>query len=163
MNFTPALVIRPIRNEKRDLEALARMAHELAAHDGYDSGANTEKLAKGLFDSNKTVHCHLAELKGEIAGFILFYENFSIYRGEGGVFVPGLYVMPEYRKQGLGKKLMGIAAQYVKDHNRSYISWFAEEKNETALPLYKKWGARMEPGWIYCLLSGEALEKMLPK
>ena len=44
----------------------------------------------------------LLELDGKEVGFALFFHNFSTFEGRPGLYLEDLFVLPEYRGNGMG-------------------------------------------------------------
>ena len=72
-------------------------------------------------------------LEEEIVGYIL------IRRIEENVcLLDGLYVLEEYRNQGIASKLLNEAIKRCKEFNVKYIDIKVMKKNEIAINIYKK-------------------------
>ncbi len=85
-------------------------------------------------------------------GFILFYECFSVYSGKRGIYIPGVYIIPEHRHQGYGVRLMRYGAQRALEQGCEFINGIVESNNAKANAIYKKLGAEIVPDWSYCKL-----------
>ena len=62
-----------------------------------------EELTKYLFGDRPMAEVLLLELDGKEVGFALFFHNFSTFEGRPGLYLEDLFVLPEYRGNGLGK------------------------------------------------------------
>ncbi len=54
-----------------------------------------------------------------------------------------LYVKPDYRKQGLGKKLIEAIIHKAKEENCKKIRWQVSGWNQNAIDFYKSLGAEV--------------------
>lgn len=148
-------LVRPARDNDRDLAELIGMSKALVTHEGGEASAycnSTSTIRRELFHSNANVECHIAETGGEIAGFIMFYPSFSSYNLCRAIFISGLYVKPEWRDQGIGTKLWNQATIYMQNNNIRHVSWLVSDGNSKAREFYTKMGAAMDGPWNYCVV-----------
>lgn len=95
-----------------------------------------------LADPNKTLFVALNE--SAIAGLILLVESFSqddpIYRPRHYLYVDELAVQPQYRRQGIGRRLMDSAEELAADRNIPTIELNVWQANTQALTFYERLG-----------------------
>jgi GNAT superfamily N-acetyltransferase len=93
-----------------------------------------------------------------IAGFVLFFPNFSTFLGKPGFYVEDLFVRDCYRRKGFGKMLLSaVAAQAVK-MGYGRVDWVVLDWNLNAISFYEEMGAKILQEWRICRLTGEALQ-----
>ena len=91
-----------------------------------------QKLSEVLFAKNNggaEVLC--ATDNDKILGFVLYSEtnrNFDLFDGPG-LYVHDIFVYPEFRRQGIGRKLMDQIIEESKGRNYSRIDWVQFKKN----------------------------------
>lgn len=95
-----------------------------------------EGLAEEL--SNPQAHFLVAEADGETAGYIGVQE----ICGEG--YVTNVAVLPEYRRQGIGERLVREAVRGAETRGCSFLSLEVRVGNETAIRLYERLGFRAQ-------------------
>jgi ribosomal protein S18 acetylase RimI-like enzyme len=97
-----------------------------------------------LAQANKTLQ--LALVDGSIAGLILLIELVSlddpIYRPRRFLEVDELAVLPEYRRQGIGRRLMETAEQIAAARGISTVELHVWEANDQARAFYDHLGYR---------------------
>lgn len=120
--------VRRIRPE--DVDAVVELVHALAEYERapQECHLTSEQLHGALFGEAPALFGHVAEVDGEIAGFTLWFLNFSTWRGTHGIYLEDLYVREEQRGSGLGKVLLAtLAAECVaKGYHRlewSVLNW----------------------------------------
>lgn len=80
----------------------------------------------------------VAEVDGKIVGFACVELD-----RDGGALLDNLHVLPEMTGAGLGRQLLGAAAQYVAAANpRSNLHLWVYEENVKAHGFYEKMGGR---------------------
>jgi GNAT superfamily N-acetyltransferase len=104
-------------------------------------------------------HCVLAFQDQTAAGIATWFWTYKSFRGQRGVFVEDLYVKPEFRGRGLGRKLLAHLARRARQAN-GFLGWQVLDWNESSIEFYKSLGATLSPEWITCRLQGAALERL---
>ena len=98
---------------KEDCDEILRLITELADCENMaDCVTNTsQNLKHDMFGDTPLCYSFVAAKEnGELAGHALFYPIYSIWRGVC-LYLNDLYVSPQFRGQGLGKRLMQAVAQ----------------------------------------------------
>jgi len=116
-----------------------------------------DRLRTHLFGPRPFAEVLLAEEAREVAGFALFFHNFSTFLGQPGIYLEDLFVRPEYRGQGHGKALLTAVAQLAVQRDCGRLEWAVLDWNEPALRFYRSLGAVPLDDWTLYRLSGDAL------
>ena len=95
-----------------------------------------EGLAEEL--RNPQAHFLVAEANGETAGYIGVQE----ICGEG--YVTNVAVLPEYRRQGIGARLVHAAVDGARARGCDFLSLEVRVGNDAAIRLYEKLGLRAQ-------------------
>lgn len=157
------LKLRPA--EARDAAEVLALIRELADYERLldEVDATPEGLSAALFGPAPRVFCDIAEWHGSadgapaVAGFALWFYNFSTFRGRHGIYLEDLFVRPAFRGRGIGRALLaGLAARCVRE-DLARLEWSVLDWNEPALDFYRSLGARAMKDWIPHRVTGEAL------
>jgi GNAT superfamily N-acetyltransferase len=119
--------------------------------------ATEEDLRRDGFGPQPKFRCVIADWEGRPAGFAFFFYNYSTWRGQPGVYLEDLFVLPEMRGKGIGKALLQHLAQVAVQEHCYGIRWMVLEWNEPALKFYDSLGATILGEWETMLLTGDAL------
>lgn len=136
----------------RELAAYERLSHEVVATE--------EALRANLFGEHRYAEVLIAEHDGAPAGFALFFHNFSTFLGKPGIYLEDLYVKPEFRGAGIGKKLLAHLARLAKERDCGRLEWWVLDWNEPSIGFYEKLGAVPMDDWTVYRISGTALEEL---
>jgi GNAT superfamily N-acetyltransferase len=136
----------------RELAEYERLSHEVVATE--------ESLRENLFGERRYAEVLIAEHDGAPAGFALFFHNFSTFLGRPGIYLEDLYVKPEFRGAGIGRKLLGRLARLAKERDCGRLEWWVLDWNEPSIGFYKKLGAVPMDDWTVYRVSGAALEDL---
>lgn len=123
----------------------------------HEVDATVGDLARDLFGPNPRVFAEIAEWDGEVAGFSLWFYNYSTFRGRHGIYLEDLYVRPQFRGRGIGKALIANLARRCVDEGLPRFQWQVLDWNKPSIAFYESLGAKLTPEWVGCRLEGEAI------
>ena len=158
--MTSKALIRPAKPDDSAVifalvRALADYEHLLDQVD-----ASEAMLAKALFCDHPRLFCDLVEVDGAIAGFAVWYYNFSTFRGRHGIYIEDLFVRPEARGQGYGKALLThLAARCVREE-LGRLEWSVLDWNTPSIAFYQAQGAQLMQDWTICRVTDQALWRL---
>lgn len=133
----------------RDLANYEKLEHLVVATEA--------QLRETLFGSSPYAEVIIAEEDGTPAGFALFFQNYSTFLAQPGIYLEDLFVKPEYRGRGYGKALLARLAQIARERKCGRIEWAVLDWNEPSIAFYKSLGARRMDEWHTFRLTGEEL------
>ncbi len=154
------LVIRPARPQ--DAVAIHALIGELADYEKlrHEVDATPADIERDLFGTNPRVFAEIAQWQGELAGFALWFYNYSTFRGRHGVYLEDLFVRPAFRGRGIGKALIVTLARRCAAEGLARFQWSVLDWNTPAIQFYQSLGAQLTPEWLGCRLEGDALKKL---
>lgn len=118
-----------------------------------------EKLARTLFGKKPAAEALIADWDGQPAGFALFFENYSTFLAQPGLYLEDLYVKPELRRRGIGQALLRRLARIACERGYGRFEWSALNWNTPAIQFYEHMGAKAMSEWTVFRLTGEALAR----
>ena len=118
--------------------------------------ADEATLEHSLFDE-KAAYVLLAEENGSVIGFALYFFNFSTFKGKKGLYLEDLFVYPEHRGKGHGKKLFERVKQLAKDERCGRMEWVCLNWNKPAMDFYARYGAKVLDEWQVLRLNEKDL------
>jgi GNAT superfamily N-acetyltransferase len=150
------------RAEPRDVDAVVELVHELALYERAPEECHltSEQLHTALFGESPALFGHVAEVDGQVVGTALWFLNFSTWDGVHGIYLEDLYVTPEQRGNGLGKKLLETLAQECVAQGYSRLQWSVLNWNEPSIKFYESLGAVPMDEWTVMRVAEEALQKL---
>jgi GNAT superfamily N-acetyltransferase len=157
-------VIRLARPD--DVPTILALIRELAAYEREpDAVVATEAgLHAALFDEGAALFGLIAEHPGDdgptVAGFALWFLNFSTWVGRHGIYLEDLYVRPELRGHGYGSELLIELARIADERGYGRVEWAVLDWNESAHRFYESLGAVPMQEWTIWRVSGDALPKL---
>ena len=154
------ITVRPARRSElpqilafiRELAVYERLEHEVVASEA--------DLAAGLFGARPFAEVVFACLDGAPVGFALFFHNFSTFLGKPGIYLEDLYVRPEARGRGIGRRLLAFLARTALERGCGRLDWAVLDWNTPSISFYRSLGAVAIDEWKTFRLSGGALERL---
>jgi GNAT superfamily N-acetyltransferase len=164
--------IRPARPE--DVSEIHAMIGELAAYERAPDAvvARPEDLHAALFTAaasggaGPALFGHVAEVvddpvgEGGIAGFALWFLNYSTWLGRHGLYLEDLYVREAWRGRGCGEALLATLARVCVERGLGRFEWWVLDWNTPAIDFYRARGAVAMDDWTVHRLTGEALHAL---
>jgi len=150
-------MIRPAR--AADIPAIHQMVRDLAEYERSlpEVTATEDDLRAALLGGHPSLFAHVAEEDGELAGFALWFLNYSTWLGRHGIYLEDLYVRPERRGQGHGRALLAELARICVDRGYGRLDWSVLDWNSPTRRFYESLGAVTVDEWVIYRLTGPAL------
>ena len=130
--------------EPNDVYVILKLITDLAQYEKLSDQvtATEDLLRENLFGKNRFVEIWLAEYQNKTVGYLIFYYNFSSFLAKAGLFIEDIFVLPEFRGKGIGKKLLLKVIELAKERDCGRVEWNVLNWNEPAISFYKKIGAK---------------------
>ncbi|MCI8406703.1 MAG: GNAT family N-acetyltransferase [Oscillospiraceae bacterium] len=113
-------------------------------------------LERTMFDLGQA-QAILGEENGVPVGFALYFYNYSTFKVKRGLYLEDLFVLPEYRGKGYGKKLLLYLAKLAHQQGCGRMEWCCLDWNTPSIGFYKSLGAVPMSEWTTYRLNGEQL------
>lgn len=128
--------------EKKDVSILYELLKELAIDLGksHEFKSSVQDIEKFGFSQPPSFEAIMAWHNDQPIGLILFFYEFSTWRGTPGLYVQDLFVSAQARTMGLGKKLISAAIARGQERGATYMRLALHEGNEAGLGFYKSIG-----------------------
>jgi len=154
--------IKVVAASDRDVPLILQMIRDLAEYERMsDQVVATEAgLREVLFGPRPQAEVLVAYAGERPAGFALFFHNFSTFVGRRGLYLEDLFVKPEFRGLGIGRRLLTELARIAVERNCGRFEWSVLDWNEPAIGFYEKLGAQMMKEWRIFRLTGESLKQL---
>jgi len=146
----------------KDVSTIFQLIQDLAAYEklSHQVTGNEDFLKEHLFGTHPYIEVVLAEIADRAIGFALFFSNYSTFLTKPGIYLEDLFVLPEYRRQGIGKALISHLAGLAVARDCGRLEWSVLDWNENAIAFYEKIGATVLPDWRICRVTGTSLQEL---
>lgn len=152
-----------IRTASRaDVPLILDLIRELADYERapHEAIATSDDLLRDGFSDQPKFRVVVAEWNGNVAGFALFFNNYSTWRGRPGIYLEDLFVRPEFRRRGVGRALLVHLAQVAVREGCARFEWAVLNWNTPAIDFYRSLGAEPLDEWTTLRVTGSALNRL---
>jgi GNAT superfamily N-acetyltransferase len=136
----------------RQLAVYERLEHEVQA--------TTADIAAALFGPRPYAEVVFACLDEVPVGFALFFQTFSTFVGKPGIYLEDLFVRPQARGRGIGKRLLAWLARTTLERGCARLDWAVLDWNAPSIAFYRSLGAIAQDEWTTMRVDGAALERL---
>ncbi len=151
------LEIRAARDN--ELLRVARLWSEFMAYNGkFNDSFRIRKQGKEIFSremlektSDKNNHLAVADYDGEIVGFCFSYisQKPRFFQLDKFGFIGDLFVLPEYRRMGIGRELVDDAMNFFAGQKIKQIELLVAKKNVETIKFWESLGFSHLLTWMY--------------
>jgi GNAT superfamily N-acetyltransferase len=145
-----------------DVELIVTLIRELAEFERllHEVRIAPDDLRRDLFGARPYAEAVIARVGDEAVGFALWFHNYSTFLAKPGLYLEDLFVLPEWRGQGVGRRLLSHLARIAVARGCGRMEWSVLDWNEPAMGFYRKLGATVMEDWRICRLTGDTLVQM---
>jgi GNAT superfamily N-acetyltransferase len=157
LSLVPVIQIQPAT--AGDVPLILRLITALAEYErlSHQVVASEAALRETLFGPSPAAEVVIAYVDDQPAGFALWFHNYSTFLGKRGLYLEDLFVLPEWRGHGIGRRLLSHLANIAIERGCGRMEWAVLDWNEPAIGFYRKLGAAVMQDWRICRVTGETL------
>lgn len=150
----------------QDVPAILELIRALAEFEklSHEVVATETQLTEHLFGEKPAAEVLICEVETEsgwaTAGFALFFTSFSTFLGLPGIYLEDLFIRPELRSAGLGKRMLSELARLTVDRGYGRLEWSVLDWNVRARKFYEEQGAKPMDEWTVHRVSGVSLREL---
>jgi GNAT superfamily N-acetyltransferase len=148
--------------ERADVAVILQFIRELAEYEHLSHlvTATERTLLDSLFGPHPGAEVLLAFERDAPVGFAVFLHNFSTFLGIRGLWLEDIYVKPQFRGRGYGRKLLLHLAHIAHQRGCGRFEWAVLDWNAPAIEFYKSLGAQPLDDWTIFRVTGESLANL---
>ncbi|MBE2280701.1 MAG: GNAT family N-acetyltransferase [Ignavibacteriaceae bacterium] len=153
------VVIR--KAEAEDIPLLLDFIKMIAEYEKlpHEVTATENDLFESFFGENAKTEGLLAFDNSVPVAYAIYFTNFSSFLGKQGIYLEDIFVKPEMRGKGIGKKLLKLIAKTAIERNAGRLEWIVLDWNKPAIDFYESIGAFPLEGWTLYRLTGDKLKE----
>ena|SRR6185312_8633682 len=106
-----------------------------------------EDLARHLFGEPRYAAAMLAFRDGDVAGYSLYFHNYSTFQCRPGLYLEDPFVRPAHRGHGIGRELLLALERRARELGCGRLEWSVLDWNQRAIDFYRRFGAAPNEGW----------------
>ncbi len=142
--------IRPFR--PGDAKGFVGLVRALARYEklGPPGAAASRRLVR---DVGRRIRVLVAEEEGRLIAYAMYLFAYSSFLARPTLYIEDLFVMPEQRHRGIGRRLFEALAKEARREDCGRMEWMALGWNKVARRFYSKLGARPLTEWVTYRMS----------
>lgn len=146
---------------REDVPLIYQMICDLALYENLLNEVVCDEvtLEDWLFERHRA-EVIFAMVEDKEVGFALFFHNFSTFLERSGLYLEDLYIMPDYRHQGIGTAMFKELARIALARECGRMEWWCLDWNQASINFYKGLGAEAMEDWTVYRLSGDTLHRL---
>ena len=145
-----------------DMTAIVSLINALADYENLE-GPDAEAVARLRqhgFGEPTYFKVLLAENDGKAVGYAFYFFTYSTFLAKPTLYLEDLFVLPEYRKHGIGYRLMKELARIAVEKDCGRMDWAVLDWNQPSIDFYDRLSAVQLKDWIVTRLTGEPLANL---
>lgn len=148
--------IRPAT--RSDAAVILEMIRELARFERAEASvrATVADLERDGWGDRPRFEALIAEMDETPVGFALYFHNYSTWEGRAGIYLEDLYVKPEARGSGAGRRLMTQLAAIAVERGCARLEFSVLDWNP-ARRFYASLGISQMEEWLPYRAEGDVL------
>ena len=150
------------RATAQDAHTIWRFIRQLADYQNHFAQIETTpaSLREQMLSKNPPFHCLLAEDNEKPVGFALYHYNYSTWDGKPGIYIDDLFVLKQWRSNGIGKLLMQELAKIALEQGCSRIELSVLNWNKPSIAAYENWGGKQLTNWLSFRFDQESINQL---
>ena len=148
---------------EEDIPLLLSFIKKIAGYEklSHEVITTEEILRESLFGKKPSAEVVFGYLDNQPVSYAVYFYNFSTFIGKKGLYLEDLFVLPELRGKGIGKKMLLNLIKKAVDENCGRMEWAVLDWNEPAINFYKSLGAKPMDEWTTFRMDESALKKIV--
>jgi GNAT superfamily N-acetyltransferase len=140
-----------------NVDLLAHLIKELAKFEHLDPPSQDaiSRLKRDLSSEHPYLVAHLAMAEGEPVGYTCYYFTYSTFLARPTLFLEDIFVLDQYRRQGVGKKLLAFCVAEAQRKGCGRMEWNVLDWNADAIRFYESTGAKILKEWRVVRLKSD--------
>ena len=149
------------RGRKTDSEQFLGLVLALARFEKLDppSPAGRKRLLDDLF-RRRRVRLFVAAEGRRLVGYALYFFTYSSFLAKPSLYLEDLFVLDEYRKQGVGLALLRRCVEEATARGCGRMEWSVLTWNRKAIEFYERLGAKRLSDWYVYRLDEAGLGRV---
>lgn len=149
--------------EDRDIPLILSFIKMIAEYEKLSAEviATEEDIRNSVFSTNSNVKIIFAYYKDVPVAYAVYFYNFSTFIGRRGLYLEDIFVIPEYRKEGIGQEVFKYLVKEAVKNNCGRMEWSVLNWNEPAIKFYEKIGAVPLKEWTVFRLTEDKFENFV--
>ena len=138
------------RTRRTDARTFLSLVNALADYEKLPrpTPAARKRLIRDGFGSRRRFESLLIDADNASVGYAFFFETYSSFLARPTLYLEDIFILPEYRGKGLGKRLYMACLAEAKRRKCGRMEWVVLDWNAPAIGFYERLGAVRLKDWL---------------
>ncbi|MCS7060363.1 MAG: GNAT family N-acetyltransferase [Anaerolineae bacterium] len=161
--ISPSIDVRICKATAGDADVLGQLVCALADYEHLPrpSAEALERLKRDGFGPAPRFDAWLAWVQNQAVGYAVAFFTYSTFLAMPTLYLEDLFVLPEYRALGIGRRLFLACAEHGRAHGCGRMEWQVLNWNTPAIRFYHRLGAYRLEEWLPYRLTREQIDALL--
>jgi len=155
------LIIEPVKHN--NFNEFLHLIDKLAEYEKLtppDEKAKMRLRKDGLSKKPK-YQAYIGKIDDKYVGYIIFFMAYSSFIAKPTLYLEDIFVLNEYRKIGVGQKLLNFIVSKAKEKDCGRIEWHVLDWNQLGIKFYEKNNAKCLSNWLLYRLTSDQFNNFL--
>jgi GNAT superfamily N-acetyltransferase len=146
--------------QSEDFEVALGLIEQLAVFEKLTppDDAGKRRFVKDGYERNPPrFELWLADVQGLTIGYVLLVETYSTFLCKPTLYLEDLFVLPDFRSRGIGRRLLDHCIALAKERGCGRIEWTCLDWNTRAQEVYERLGAQRMSEWLLYRLTEDKM------
>ena len=120
-----------------------------------------KQLRKDGLSKNQKYEAYVGKIDDKYVGYVIFFMAYSSFLAKPTLYLEDIFVLKEYRKNGIGQKLFNFIVLKAKERKCGRIEWHVLDWNEPGIKFYEKNNAKHISNWLFYRLTSDQFDDFL--
>lgn len=135
-----------------DVSDFLALTQAFYRHEAFDfDPAASGRMVQYLLANPQVGAVYFARQGDRAVGYMVLTHCYSLEFGGAFVLLDEIFVLPEVRGTGLGKRLLDVASDYCRENSFGTLRLEVQKKNTRAIDVYRTCGFRTEDRYLMSL------------
>ena len=107
------------------------------------------RLRRDCLSDKPKFQAFVGKIGAEYVSYVIFFFTYSSFLAMPTLFLEDIFVLEEYRRQGIGKKMFDFLKETAKREGCGRIEFTVLKWNKLAQEFYEKNGAKCLENWYF--------------
>jgi GNAT superfamily N-acetyltransferase len=147
--------------EPRDLPGIIALIRALADFEKLQGPDDDAAARFARHFEEQRFRVLVADQGGALVGYALYFYNYSTFLARPSLYLEDLFVLPDARGLGLGRRFMLALAKVADSEGCGRFEWCVLDWNVRAQKFYRSLGAELLEAWRVCRMSAPEITALL--
>lgn len=125
------------------------------------NGDSIARLREHALGTKPFFEAYLVRTEGRAVAYLILIQTYSSFLAKPTLYIEDIFVLEDYRKQGIGKDLFAFCARKAQAMGCGRMEWQALDWNTNAIRFYERMGGHLLKEWVSFRMDERAIDELV--